>query len=316
MAKKALIYGISGQDGAYLAQLLLEKGYEVFGTSRDANLTSFSGLEKLGIKDKVTLISAQLRDFRSVYNSLTKVQPDEVYNLAAQSSVGLSFEMPIETFESIAISTLNLLEGIRIVNRKIKLYNASSSECFGDTITRATDETPFNPRSPYAIAKAAAHFQIKNYREAYNLFSCSGILFNHESSLRPERFVTQKIIKAAIRIQNGSDEKLKIGNIKIKRDWGWAPDYVEAMWKMLQIDEAQDFVIATGKTHSLEEFTAMAFEELGLNWADHTEVSSEFFRPTDIAANYADPSKAEKILGWKASKDLRQVIAQIIKDNE
>lgn len=219
--KKALICGVSGQDGAYLAKLLLDRGYEVCGTSRDAQMSSFGNLARLGIRDRVKLESMSLNDFRSVLQVLAKIEPDEVYNLAGQSSVGLSFEQPVETLESIATGTLNLLEAIRFTGGKIKLYNASSSECFGDTGGSAADEnTPFRPRSPYAVAKATAFWEVANYREAYNLFACSGILFNHESSLRPERFVTQKIVSVVCRIAAGSSEKLHLGNISVQRGLG------------------------------------------------------------------------------------------------
>lgn len=239
--KLALICGISGQDGAYLARLLLEKGYEVHGTARDAQMSTFYNLQLLGVKDQITFHSMALNDFRSVLQALTKVQPDEIYNLAGQSSVGLSFDQPVETLESISVGTLNLLEAIRFLDRPIKLYNAGSSECFGNTDGQpANEETPFRPRSPYAVAKATAFWEVANYREAYNLFACTGILFNHESPLRPERFVTQKIIKSVCRIAAGSNEKLHLGNISIARDWGWAPEYVEAMWLMLQQDRAVD----------------------------------------------------------------------------
>ncbi len=227
---KALICGISGQDGAYLAQLLLSKGYSVCGTSRDAQISSFQNLMGLGIREQVKLESMALTDFRSVLQILTKIDPDEVYNLAGQSSVGLSFEQPVETLESVATGTLNLLEAIRFLGKPIKLYNAGSSECFGDLGEDTADETtPFRPRSPYGVAKATAFWQVANYREAYGLFACSGILFNHESPLRPERFVTQKIVSTACRIAAGSLEKLFLGNMSIQRDWGWAPEYVEAM---------------------------------------------------------------------------------------
>ncbi|HEY9599617.1 MAG TPA: GDP-mannose 4,6-dehydratase, partial [Cyanophyceae cyanobacterium] len=222
--KRALICGVSGQDGAYLAKLLLDQGYTVCGTSRDAQISSFRNLVSLGIRDQIKLESAVLTDFRSVLQVLMKVQPDEIYNLAGQSSVGLSFEQPVETLESISIGTLNLLEAIRFTGAPIKFYNAGSSECFGDIGDQAADEmTPFRPRSPYAAAKAAAFWQVANYREAYGIFACSGILFNHESPLRPQRFVTQKIVSAACRIAKGSQEKLYLGNVNIQRDWGWAP---------------------------------------------------------------------------------------------
>ena len=248
--KRALISGISGQDGAYLAKLLLDKGYEVFGSSRDAQMANFSNLKRLGIYDHIGFESMALNDFRSVLQTLAKVNPDELYNLAGQSSVGLSFQQPVETLESISVGTLNLLEAIRFIKLPVKFYNACSSECFGDTGGLAAIETtPFKPRSPYAVAKAAAFWELANYREAYGLFACSGILFNHESPLRPERFVTRKIVAAACRIAGGSKEKLRLGNISIARDWGWAPEYVEAMWLMLQQEQPDDYVIATGETN-------------------------------------------------------------------
>ncbi|MEJ2009034.1 MAG: GDP-mannose 4,6-dehydratase, partial [Acidobacteriota bacterium] len=281
--KKALICGVSGQDGAYLAELLLTKGYEVHGTSRDAQMSSFNSLKTLGIREKVRVESMAVNDFRSVLQVLTKVRPDEVYNLAGQSSVGLSFHQPVETLESISVGTLNLLEAIRFTERPIRFYNAGSSECFGDTDGAAADEkTPFRPRSPYAVAKSAAFWEVANYREAYSIFACSGILFNHESPLRPERFVTKKIVSAACRIAAGSREKLHLGNISISRDWGWAPEYVEAMWLMLQQPEAGDYVIATGETHRLEEFIEGAFMNVGLNWRDHVEADPTLIRPTEI----------------------------------
>ena len=236
--KKALITGISGQDGAYLAKLLLAKGYEVCGTSRDAQMSSFRNLEILGIKEHVQLESVALNDFRSVLQVLFKIVPDEIYNLAGQSSVALSFQQPMETQESVYLGTLNLLEAIRFSGKPVKLYNASSSECFGDFGgAAATEETPFRPRSPYAVAKSAAFWQVANYREAYGLFACSGILFNHESPLRPNRFVTKKIVRAAVQIAAGKQERSCLGNTSIQRDWGWAPEYVEAMYAMLQHPE-------------------------------------------------------------------------------
>ena len=254
--KRAFICGISGQDGAYLAQLLLKRGYQVTGSSRDAQISPFANLHRLNLRQEVAVESVAITDFRSVLQALIKVEPDEVYNLAGQSSVALSFQQPVETMESIGIGTLNLLEAIRFLGKPIKLYNACSGECFGDIPQAADEATPFRPRSPYAVAKAAAFWEVANYREAYQIFACSGILFNHESPLRPARFVTKKIIAAACRIARGSQEKLSLGNITIQRDWGWAPEYVEAMWLMLQQDKPDDYVIATGQSHSLEEFVA------------------------------------------------------------
>lgn len=311
--KTALISGISGQDGAYLAQLLLNKGYQVWGTSRDAQMSSFTNLHRLGIYESVKLESMSLNDFRSVLQVLAKVQPDELYNLAGQSSVGLSFEQPVETLESIATGTLNLLEAIRFTGGKIKLYNASSSECFGDTKGEpAHEKTPFHPRSPYAVAKSAAFWEVANYREAYNLFACSGILFNHESPLRPERFVTQKIIASARRISQGSQEKLHLGNIAVKRDWGWAPEYIKAMYLMLQQEEADDYVIATGVSYSLQEFVAEAFRYVGLNWEEHTIIDSDLYRPTEIAIGLGNPHKAKLKLGWEAQYKMPDVVRMMM----
>ncbi|MDJ0557192.1 MAG: GDP-mannose 4,6-dehydratase [Microcoleaceae cyanobacterium MO_207.B10] len=311
--KTALISGISGQDGSYLAKLLLEKGYKVCGTSRDAQISTFNNLSRLGIRDQIKLDSMSLTDFRSVLQILTKYQPDEVYNLAGQSSVGLSFEQPVETLESIATGTLNLLEAIRFTGAKIKLYNASSSECFGDTKgLPATETTPFRPRSPYAVAKSTAFWEVANYREAYNLFACSGILFNHESPLRPQRFVTQKIVSVVCRIANGSQEKLHLGNISVKRDWGWAPEYVEAMYLMLQQDEADDYVIATGQSYALEDFVVQAFTAVGLNWENYVEVDRSLYRPTDISVGRGNPAKAAEKLGWKAHFQMPDVVRMMV----
>lgn len=311
--KKALISGISGQDGAYLAKLLLNKGYQVFGTARDAQMASFHNLEKLGIRQQIQLHSMALNDFRSVLQTLSKAAPDEIYNLAGQSSVGLSFEQPVETLESISIGTLNLLEVIRFLQKPIRLYSAGSSECFGDTGGATADEsTSFHPRSPYAVAKATAYWAVANYREAYNLFACTGILFNHESPLRPERFVTRKIIASACRIVRGSNEKLQLGNISIARDWGYAPEYVDAMWRMLQQDTPGDHVIATGETNTLEAFVAEVFAQLGLDWQAHVSTDPSLLRPSEIMVSRANPEKAFKDLGWQAQQRMKDVIRIMI----
>jgi GDPmannose 4,6-dehydratase len=314
--KVALICGVSGQDGSYLAQLLLSKGYTVWGTSRDAQSSAFGNLKTLGIKEKVKLISLVPEDFRSVFMAINQSQPDELYFLAGQSSVGLSFEQPAETIQSVVIGTLNMLEAVRMVDKKIRFYHAGSSECFGDIQGHpANEQTPFNPRSPYAVAKASAYWLVNNYREAYNLYACTGILFNHESSLRPARFVTQKIISTAKRIAAGSGETLTLGRMDISRDWGWAPEYVDAMWRMLQLDKPEDFVIATGVTLSLEDFVAHTFNMLGLYWKDHVIQSQELFRPTDILVSCADVSKAKKKLNWVAKIKGVEVIEAILKSD-
>ncbi|MBC7962531.1 MAG: GDP-mannose 4,6-dehydratase [Steroidobacteraceae bacterium] len=311
--KTALISGISGQDGAYLAKLLLDKGYQVFGTARDAQMASFRNLEKLGIRQQVTLLSMALNDFRSVLQTLSKVQPHEVYNLAGQSSVGLSFDQPVETLESITLGTLNLLEATRFLQLPLRLYSAGSSECFGDTGGAPADEmTPFRPRSPYAVAKAAAHWEVANYREAYNLFACTGILFNHESPLRPERFVTRKIIASACRIAAGGSEMLQLGNISIARDWGLASEYVNAMWRMLQQETPSDYVIATGETNTLENFVIETFTQLGLAWQDHVCTDPTLLRPSEIMISRGNPGKAFTELGWQAQNRMRDVVRIMI----
>ncbi len=314
--KTALICGVSGQDGAYLAKLLLEKGYHVFGTSRDAQVANFANLDRLSITAHVERESMVLTDFRSTLQTITKVKPDELYNLAGQSSVALSFQQPVETMDSISVGTLNLLEAVRFLGSGIRVYNASSSECFGDTgADAATEQTPFRPRSPYAVAKAAAHWAVANYREAYGLFAANGILFNHESPLRPERFVTKKIVCAACRIQAGGQSSDKLGNLSIHRDWGWAPEYVEAMWRILQHPKADDFVIATGLAYSLADFTAAAFDALGLDWREHVEIDHELQRPSDIMCSRGDAGKAHTELGWKPSYAMPDVVRMMVQAN-
>jgi GDPmannose 4,6-dehydratase len=314
MKNKALIFGISGQDGSYLARLLLEKGYEVHGTSRDHEASTFGNLERLGIKNKVALHSLILSDFRSVFSVIERVRPQELYNLAGQTSVGLSFSLPVETFESISVGTLNMLECMRMLKLGIKFYNAGSSEAFGNTPDGAKEDTPFQPRSPYATAKAAAHYSVANYREAYQLFCCTGILFNHESPLRPSRFVTKKIVSTAARIKKGSGEKLELGRIDIKRDWGWAPEYVEAMWLMLQQNVPDDYVIATGVCTSLQDYVSKVFECLGLNWRDYVTLSPGLKRPSDIDISFGRAAKAEKILGWKPKVQLPEIISRMVEE--
>jgi len=311
--KKSLICGISGQDGAYLAELLLQKGHIVYGTSRDAEVSSFRNLETLGIRNRVQLESMSLNDFRSVLQILIKIEPDEIYNLAGQTSVGLSFAQPVETLESIATGTLNLLEAIRFTKAPIRFYNAGSSECFGDTGETPADElTPFRPRSPYAVAKAAAFWEVANYREAYQIFACSGILFNHDSPLRPERFVTQKIVSAICRIAEGSREQLILGNTSIQRDWGWAADYVQAMYLMLQQPTADDFVISTGKSYSLQKFVESGFAYFGIDSSDRLIIDPNLFRPAEIMRSCGNPTKAKEQLGWQAKYQMSDIIIKMI----
>lgn len=313
--RRALICGVSGQDGAYLALLLLGKGYEVWGTSRDAETSPFSSLKKLGILDQVKTISMSIVDFRSVLQALSKVNPDEVYNLAGQSSVSLSFDQPVETLESITLGTVNLLESIRFLDSNIRLYNAGSSECFGDICgVSATENTAFHPKSPYAIAKAAATWQVDLYRQAYGLFACTGIMFNHESPLRSERFVTRKIIAAACRIAQGSGEKLELGNIEVHRDWGWAPEYVDAMWRMLNHGEPQDFIIATGVTQSLRDFLMTAFDAVNLDWNDHVQANPDLLRPSDPLVIGGVATKAKETLLWEAEFKGADLVRRLVKE--
>lgn len=313
MTKTALICGVGGQDGALLARQLLQSSYSVFGTSRDAQGGSFLNLNRLGIHNDVRLLSMAPEDFRSVFMAIKASEPDEVFFLAGQSSVGLSFEQPAETIQSFTLGTLNILEACRMFNPRIRQYHAGSSECFGDTLgVAAKESTPFFPRSPYAVAKASSYWLVNNYREAYGLYACTGILFNHESPLRPGRFVTQKIVQTAKRIADGSDELLELGRLDISRDWGWAPEYVDAMWRMLQQESPVDYVIATGKSHTLGEYVEAVFNEFGLEWQRHVRQSTALLRPTDITLSSADPSKALECLGWSARVDMYGVVKKMI----
>jgi GDPmannose 4,6-dehydratase len=311
--KRALICGIGGQDGSYLAELLLGKGYEVFGSSRDAQVSTFHNLRELGILGRVETLSIATNDFRSVLHALRRIRPDEVYNLSGQSSVGLSFDQPVETMESIGIATLNLLEAIRFLETPMRFYSAGSSECFGNAGDAPCNEAaPLRPLSPYAVAKAAAFWQVSSYRQAYGMHACTGILFNHESPLRPERFVTKKVVAAACRIAQGSNERLKLGNLAISRDWGWAPEYVEAMWRILQRDTPDDYVIATGVNHTLSDFVATVFAQAGLDWQDHVSVDPSLFRPNEMVACRADTSRAHDVLGWRARYTMPDVARMMV----
>ncbi|HEX7190203.1 MAG TPA: GDP-mannose 4,6-dehydratase [Thermoanaerobaculia bacterium] len=312
--KRALVFGVSGQDGAYLSELLLGKGYEVHDTSRDADLQSFSRLDLLGIRDRVTVHSASMRDFRSLLQLIAAVEPEEIYNLAGQTSVALSFSQPFEAIESIANAQLLLLEVLRFLGKPIRLYNASSSESFG-TIPpgTASDETmPFIPRSPYATAKSTAHWLTANYRDAYGLFACSGILFNHESPLRPERFVTRKVVGAAAAIAAGKKMRLALGDVTVARDWGYAPEFADAMWRMLQQERPDDYVIATGEAHTLEELVAAAFGAAGLDWHDHVDIDRTLFRTSDIRYSRGNPAKARRVLGWEPKTRFEELVTLLV----
>jgi GDPmannose 4,6-dehydratase len=309
MAKTALITGITGQDGAYLSKFLLEKGYRVCGTYRRASIVNLDRCDCLGIKDSIDLLSMDLTDLGSILRVLEQVKPDEVYNLAAQSFVAVSFEQPVTTGKITGLGAVNVLEAIRLFNPAIKFYQASSSEMFGKAQTVPQNEsTPFYPRSPYAIAKLYAHWMTVNYREAYNIFACSGILFNHESPLRGLEFVTRKITHTVARIKLGLQKELRLGNLDAKRDWGYAPEYVDAMWKMLQQPNSDNYVIATGETHSVREFVSEAFAQASLNWQDYVFVDKSFFRPAEVDLLVGDYSKARSGLGWGPKTTFKELV--------
>lgn len=311
----ALIAGITGQDGAYLARHLLAAGYRVVGTSRDAQTCDLERLTRLHIRQDVELLSLAPNDFRSVLKVLASVQPDEVYNLAGQTSVGLSFDQPVECMESIAGGTLNFLEVIRYLAAPTRFFSAGSSECFGNTRGEPADETsPFQPRSPYAVAKSTAFWQVANYREAYGIFCCTGILANHESPLRPLRFVTQKIIQGVRRIQRGEATQLVLGNLEVSRDWGWAPEYVQAMHRMLQAPTAQDYLIASGQSSSLRQFVDLAFAAAGLNAADHLVSDTALLRPSDLSYSALNPARIAAELGWRATTSLATIVEKMHRD--
>ncbi len=309
MVKTALITGITGQDGAYLAKFLLEKGYKVIGTFRRLSTPNFWRIQALGIIKKVELVSFDLIDQSSMIELINKYKPDEVYNLAAQSFVGASFEQPIATSEITGTGVTRMLDTIKALSPKSKFYQASTSEMYGKVQAIPQDEnTPFYPRSPYAAAKVYAHFVTQNYREAYNLFACSGTLFNHESPLRGLEFVTRKITNSVARIKLGLQSEVRLGNLDAKRDWGYAPDFVEAMWLMLQQDKPDDFVIATGETHTVREFAKLAFERVGLDYEDYVKVDKKFFRPAEVNLLLGNPAKAKKILNWEPKTKFKDIV--------
>ena len=311
--KKALIFGISGQDGTYLSKFLLSKNYEVHGTTRNLNKDTYKNLKLLKIFNNIKIHTIEPTNLEVVKNIVKELKPDEIYNLSGQSSVSKSFLKPLDTFYSITKVSLNILESIKSENFNYKFYNASSSECFGDTGDFPSNEnTNFNPCSPYGVAKSSAFWLTKNYRNAYNLFACSGILFNHESPLRPENFVTKKIIRTAVKIYFGEKTKLVLGDLSIKRDWGWAPDYVEAMWLILQNDNPEDFVISTGKLCSLEFFVENVFAYLKLNWKENITIDKKFFRPSELKSSFGDSNKAKSVLGWEAKNKISDVVKKMV----
>ncbi len=309
--KKALITGVTGQDGSYLAELLLAKGYQVTGMVRRASTENFERIEHL--RTKIKIAQADLLDQLSLIDLIEEAQPDEIYNLAAQSFVPTSWIQPALTGEFTALGVTKMLEAIRLMNRKIKFYQASSSEMFGKVLEiPQTEKTPFYPRSPYGVAKVYGHFITVNYRESYDMFAVSGILFNHESPRRGLEFVTRKITDAVARIKLGLAKELRLGNLDAKRDWGFAGDYVEAMWLMLQQKEPQDFVIATGETHSVREFAQIAFDHVGLNWKKYVKVDKKFFRPAEVDQLVGSPNKAKRILGWKPRVNFEGLVRMMV----
>ena len=310
--KKALITGITGQDGSYLTELLLDKGYEVYGIIRRSSTFNTDRIDHLyedpHLNPKLKLIYGDLTDGGNLSTILNDVQPDEVYNLGAQSHVRVSFDQPIYTVNTDALGTLRLLEALRMMKTPPKFYQASSSEMYGKVIeTPQTESTPFYPRSPYGCAKVYSFWQTVNYREAYNIFACNGILFNHESPRRGETFVTRKITRAATRIKLGLQDKLYLGNLDAKRDWGFAGDYVEAMWLMLQADQPDDYVVATGQTHSIRQFLDEVFGHLDLDWNKYVQIDPRYYRPTEVDLLLGDAAKAKKILHWEPKVTFKQL---------
>ncbi|MEG0614754.1 MAG: GDP-mannose 4,6-dehydratase [Oscillospiraceae bacterium] len=312
--KNALITGITGQDGSYLAELLLEKGYKVYGLKRRTSDLNYGNVQHL--KDKIEFIYADMADLPSLISAVKVSQPDEVYNLAAQSFVQTSWEQPILTAEVDALGVTNLLEALKMIKPDARFYQASTSEMFGKVqAIPQCETTPFYPRSPYGVAKLYAHWITTNYRESYDMFACSGILFNHESPRRGLEFVTRKVSMAVAKIKNGMQKELFLGNLDSKRDWGFAGDYVKAMWLMLQQDKPDDFVIATGETHTIREMCDVAFSYVGLNYEDYVKVDPKFFRPAEVEILLGDPTKAKKTLNWELKVNFKQLIEMMVQSD-
>jgi GDPmannose 4,6-dehydratase len=322
MPKSALITGITGQDGSYLAELLLDKGYTVHGLVRRSSTFSTARIEHLyqdpHSNPRLLLHYGDLTDGQALTNLVLELQPDEIYNLAAQSHVRVSFDQPVYTVMVDAVGALNVLEAARLLatSHPVRVYQASSSEMYGEVReTSQSESTPFNPQSPYACAKVYAFHQTVNYRRSYHLYAANGILFNHESERRGETFVTRKITRAATRIKLGLQQKLYLGNLDTQRDWGYAKDYVDAMWRMLQQEEPEDYVIATGQTHSVRDFLDLVFGQLDLDWHDYVEIDPRYFRPAEVSQLQGDATKAEQQLGWTPTTDLRQ-LARLMTDHD
>ena len=311
MSKSALVTGITGQDGSYLAEFLLDRGYEVYGLVRRSSTVNFERIQHF--QEKIELLSGDLLDQNSLDSALRKAKPDEVYNLGAQSFVPASWEQPLLTGEITGLGVIRLLEAIRAVNDKIRFYQASTSELFGKAMeTPQSENTPFYPRSPYGVSKLYAHWITVNYRESYDMFACAGILFNHESPRRGLEFVSRKITRAVARIKLGLDSEVRLGNLDARRDWGFAGDYVNAMWLMLQQDEPQDYVIATGIDHTIRDFCREAFDYVDLDWNDHVVVDENLFRPAEVHILRGDPAKADAELGWKPGVPFEDLVRMMV----
>jgi GDPmannose 4,6-dehydratase len=311
MAKRALITGITGQDGSYLAELLLSKGYKVFGLRRRTSMPIMDNIEHL--KNEIEFIDGDLLDLGSLINAVRISDPDEVYNLAAQSFVATSWIQPVATGQTTGIGVTNMLEAVRLTKPEARFYQASSSEMFGKVVeTPQKEKTPLYPRSPYGVAKVYGHWITINYRESYNMYACSGILFNHESPRRGIEFVTRKVTDAVARIKLGLQTELRMGNLDAKRDWGFAGDYVKAMWLMLQQDKADDYVISTGETHTIEELVEIAFSHVGLNWRDYVVVDQKFVRPAEVDLLLGDCTKAKEELGWELEVGFEQLVKMMV----
>lgn len=309
--KTALITGITGQDGSYLAELLLEKGYKVYGLVRRSSTVTFERIQH--IQDRIEFLSGDLTDQNSLYYALEQSNPDEVYNLAAQSFVQTSWTQPVLTGDVTALGVTRMLEAIRIFDRKIRFYQASSSEMFGKVQeVPQIESTPFYPRSPYGVAKVYGHWATVNYRESYGIYAVSGILFNHESPRRGLEFVTRKVTDGAARIKRGLADKLSLGNLDARRDWGFAGDYVKAMWLMLQQDEPRDYVVATGKTHSVQDLVATSFEHAGLDWREHVVLDERFVRPAEVDLLIGDPARAREEMGWEPEVDFAELVKMMV----
>ncbi|GGF92354.1 GDP-mannose 4,6-dehydratase [Paenibacillus abyssi] len=314
MTKKALVTGITGQDGSYLAELLLSKGYKVYGLRRRTSVPIMENIEH--IKNEIEFVDGDLLDQGSLINAVRTANPDEVYNLAAQSFVGTSWDQPVLTGQSTGIGVTNMLEAVRLTKPEARFYQASSSEMFGKVVeTPQKETTPFYPRSPYGVAKVYGHWITVNYRESYDMYACSGILFNHESPRRGVEFVTRKVTDAAARIKLGLQNELRMGNLDAKRDWGFAGDYVKAMWLMLQQDTPDDFVISTGETHTVEELVEIAFGHVGLSWRDYVVVDPKFVRPAEVDLLLGDCTKAKEKLGWKLEVDFEQLVTMMVESD-